>query len=322
MLCRTANDLYWMGRHIERVDNTARLIDYTQRVALLPERLERDRAGAAAWARALTALELDVDYARRYGTVDAERVVAYLTLDADNPSSILACLRAARESGRSQRGSITEEMYEDINTAWIGIRDRGAAALANEGLTELVDWVKRRAGSFRGVTVGTMGRGDGYDFLRLGTFVERADYTACLIGIPFAPRAHDEPDEARNAVEYYQLSALLKAISAFETYRRIYQDTLTPMRVAELTILRAEMPRSLAACAGAVHDTLRRLSVRPGSEAVRQSGALAAELRYGRLDELVVRGVPVWLAGFRQRVVRLTGAIVDEFIQPADVIAA
>lgn len=322
MLCRTANDLYWMGRHIERVDNTARLIDYTQRVALLPERLERDRAGAAAWARALGALGLDVDYARRHGVVDAQRVVFFLTFDADNPSSIIACLRAARESGRSQRGSITEEMYEDINTAWIGIRDRGADAVANEGLTELTDWVKRRAGSFRGVTVGTMGRDAGYDFLRLGTFIERADFTARLVGIPFAPRAHDEPDEARNAVEYYQFSALLKAISAFETYRRIYQDTLTPMRVAELTLLRTDMPRSLAACAGAVHETLRRLSVRQGSEAVRQSGALAAELRYGRLDELVVRGVPVWLAGFRQRVVRLTSAIVDEFIQPADVIAA
>ena len=150
MLCRTANDLYWMGRHIERVDNTARLIDYTQRVALLPERLERDRAGAAAWARALGALGLDVDYARRHGVVDAQRVVFFLTFDADNPSSIIACLRAARESGRSQRGSITEEMYEDINTAWIGIRDRGADAVANEGLTELTDWVKRRGGDGAG----------------------------------------------------------------------------------------------------------------------------------------------------------------------------
>lgn len=265
---------------------------------------------------------LEVDYARRHGVVDAQRVAFFLTLDADNPSSIIACLRAARESGRSQRGAMTEEMYEDINTAWIGIRDRGADALADEGLTELADWVKRRAGSFRGVTGGTMGRDAGYDFLRLGTFIERADFTARLVGIPFVPRAHDEPDEARNAVEYYQFSALLKAISAFETYRRIYQDTLTPLRVAELTLLRTDMPRSLVACSGAVHETLRRLSVRSGSEAVRQSGALAAELRYGRLDELVVRGVPVWLAGFRQRVVRLTGTILDEFIQSADVIAA
>src|SRR5215468_5787572 len=183
MLCRTANDLYWTARHIERAENTARLIDVSRRIALLPERADSARSDAVAWHRALDALGLAGAYASKHGAVMAPRVLHYLCLDADNPSSIFACVRAARESARAQRGAITVEMYEDLNASWLEMRALGHERFESDGLPHFIDWVKTRSASFRGVTVGTMGRDEAYQFMRLGTFIERADYCIRMLDV-------------------------------------------------------------------------------------------------------------------------------------------
>ena len=174
MLCRTASDLYWAARNVERAENTARLVDVTLRIALLPERYDRGRKEAAPWRRALDALGLADVVRNRYGRIDAESVQRHLLLSAENPSSVYSCLHAARECARAQRVAITAEMYEDLNVSWLEMRGVTWSRLHADGINNLLERVKGRSASFRGVTIGTLGRGEGYHFLQLGAFVERA----------------------------------------------------------------------------------------------------------------------------------------------------
>lgn len=322
MLCRTASDLLWMARHIERVDNAARLIDYAHRVALLPEREGKGRALLESWGAALGALGLESEYARRYGSLDERNALQYLIFDADNPSSIYACLHNARESGRAQRGAISAEMYEDINSSWLRVRDLDWDQLQAEGLSQFLDWVKRRAAAFRGITLGTLVRDEAYVFLQMGTFLERADYTCRLLDMYFGEARKPPSKEAASAAEYYRLSAMLQAISAFETYRKIFHDAVTPARIVELLVLRDDMPRSLAACTAALHRSVEGLARGRATELVRQCGALASELRYGKLETLLAPGTAAFLTSVVGRLYAISDGINREFMMSTDIIAA
>lgn len=318
MLCRTASDLYWMGRHVERAENTARLVDLTQRIALLPERLDPGKDSVSSWRRALDALGLLDAYAEDVGAFEVARVMHYLTLDPDNPSSIYRCVKQARELGRAQRGVITAEMYQELNTSWLEVRDMDGQASHEEGLSGFLEWVKLRSAAFRGVTVGTMGRDEGYRFMALGTFVERADNTVRLLDIKYAQAQDDEVHEERNFIQYYQWSAMLQALSAFEVYRRIYRDAVSPVHVAELLIFREDMPRSLAVCCQTLLDILTDLADHPHIEAVRLAGALTAEIRYGRLQDVLEEGLKPFLDRFMRQLDGITQEIVDEFMTSTD----
>lgn len=322
MLCRTASDLFWLARNVERAENTARLLDLTQRMALLPERLDPGRSDAASWHRALQALGLEEQYAEAHGVVEADQVLHYAILGAANPSSILNCLRSAREAGRAQRGAITTEMYQDLNGSWLEISALAWEQVRSDGVSPFLEWVKGRSASFRGITLGTMGRDEGYNFMRLGTFVERADNTVRLLDIKYAASDESEVHEVRNFLQYYQWSALLQAISAFDSYRKIYRDTVTPVRVAELLIFREDMPRSLATCCGALHNILKTLADNPRIDAVRLAGSLAAEIRYGCIDDVLATGMQKFLAQFMSRIENLTDEIVRQFMTSTDLVAA
>src|SRR5438105_12783213 len=141
MLCRTANELYWMGRHIERAENIARLLDVTYRMALLPyEVVEPGLAWAEPWAVPLITSGLATEFYERFQQLSAESVLRFMILDSANPSSIYCCLRAARDSARSVRGAITSEMYEDLNSAWLDMRTHDYARIQAAGVSELLEW--------------------------------------------------------------------------------------------------------------------------------------------------------------------------------------
>src|SRR6187402_1045672 len=187
MLSRAANNLYWMSRHIERAENTARLLDITYRMSLLPYRIhETEQSWAEPWALPLVINGLASAYYERYpGTLSSDNVLRFMVLDPANSSSLFSCVQSARENARTVRGAITAEMYEDINALWLEMRSKDYDRLNAEGLSEFFDWVKVRSHQFRGVTFGTMLRDEGYSFIRLGTFVERADNTARLLDVKY-----------------------------------------------------------------------------------------------------------------------------------------
>ena len=316
MLCRTANELFWMSRHIERAENAARLLDVTYKMSLLPyEIVEPGLAWAEPWVVPLVTSGLVTSYYEQYNELAAENVLRLMIFDFANPSSIYSCLYAARESARSVRGAITSEMYEDLNSAWLEIRDCDYATLETRGVSEFLDWVKMRSHLFRGVTFGTMLRDEAYHFIRLGTHLERADNTARILDVKYHTLLPSAADVG-GAVDYYQWGALLRSVSGFESYRKIYSDVITPRRVAELLILRDDMPRSLHACMNFIHDTLETLCDDSSREVERAAGELHAKLHYGRADAIIEQGLHEYLMDFLERISALGNGINRYFLAP------
>jgi uncharacterized alpha-E superfamily protein len=318
MLSRTANELYWIGRNIERAENTARLLDVTYRTSLLPYHADAPGlAWAAPWAVPLIATGLATGYYGRHPALSGEHVLRFMIFDGANPSSIFCCLRAARESARAVRGAITSEMYEELNAAWLEMRTYDYERVQRTGVQEFCEWVKMRSHLFRGVTFGTMLRGEAYHFLRLGTHMERADNTARILDTKYhilLPSAED----VGGAVDYYQWQSLLTSVSGFEAYRRIYSDVITPRRVAELLILREDMPRSLHACMRMIYDTLQILCDERSRELERLGGELHSRLRFGRTEDIMHFGLHEYLMDFLERISTLGEEIVRRFLVPTD----
>ena len=317
MLSRAANNLYWMSRHIERAENTARLLDVTYRMSLLPYRVqESDQSWAEPWALPLVINGLASAYYERYpGVITADNVLRFMVLDPDNASSLYSCIQEARENARTVRGAITSEMYEDINASWLEMRNQDYDRVHAGGLSAFFEWVKMRSHQFRGVTFGTMLRDEGYSFIRLGTFVERADNTARLLDVKYHTLLPSAADVG-GAVDYYQWSALLRSLSAFDSYRKVYRDVITPTKVTELLVLRDDVPRSLHACMNDIYEILKGLCDESSREAERLAGELHAQLHYGRTEQIIELGLHEYLMEFLEKLSLLTAEINHDFLVP------
>ena len=317
MLSRAANNLYWMSRHIECAENTARLLDVTYRMSLLPYRIqESGEAWAEPWALPLVINGLASAYYARYpGPVSPDNVLRFMVLDPANPSSLFSCIQAARENARTERGAITSEMYEDINATWLEMRNQDYGRLQGDGVSTFFDWVKTRSHQFRGITFGTMLRDEGYSCIRQGTFLERADNTARLLDVKYHSLMPSAADMG-GAVDYYQWSALLRSLSAFDSYRKVYRDLITPTRVAELLVLRDDVPRSLHACMNDIYEILKTLCDDSSIEAERLAGELHAQLHYGRTEKIMAVGLHEYLMSFLEKLSLLTDEINRDFLVP------
>ena len=178
MLSRSANDLFWMSRHVERAENTARMLDVTYRMSMLPYRVvETGEKWAEPWALPLVITGLATQYYESHPQITPEAMIEFMVFDPENPSSIYSSLHLARENSRGQRDALTSEMWESLNATWLQMRELDYRGLHARGVSNFFDWVKNRSHLFRGVTFGTMSRDEAYSFIRLGTFMERADNT-------------------------------------------------------------------------------------------------------------------------------------------------
>lgn len=311
MLSRTADHLFWLARYMERAENTARMLDVNYQTSLLPQSPEVAEQG---WRALLSISELTQDYQDRYGEIDAKRVKDFIVRDERNPSSIISCLRAARENARAVRGALTTEAWETTNQTWLEFKRLIADGLLMRDPSALFEWVKFRSHLSRGVTVGTMLQDEAFNFLRIGSFLERADNTARLLDVKFqAP----EGGAGSSAYDFYHWSAILRSVSAFEIYRKVYSNVIQPEKVAELLILRSNMPRSLAHCLSRLVDNLDRVANEHSGETQRQAGRLHAELAYGRIDEILAGGMHEFLDQFLNRVGELGAGISRDFLMPA-----
>ena len=297
MLGRTADSLYWMARYMERAENVARMLDVGLRMTLIPSpQPTRD----SAWLSTLEVAGGQAEFAQRYGAIGRDSVIRFLALDPENLSSIRSSLRAARENARALRGTITTEMWESLNGTWLEIRDLDEEAARARGYRDLFDWVKERVHLFRGVTDGTMLQDDSHTFVQLGWSVERSGNTARLLDSKYHILL---PSVAAvgGAVDYYQWGALLRSVSAFRAYHKIYSNVITPRRVAELLIMRADMPRSLHACLNRITASLDLLCGRRPFECRRLAGELHARIAYGSMDGIFAVGLHEFLTEFVER---------------------
>ncbi len=317
MLSRTADHLFWMARYMERAENTARMLDVNYQTALLPQSADVAEQG---WRGLLSISELTLPFAKRYSEVTARNVMDFMVRDEDNSSSILACLRAARENARAVRGALTTEVWETQNQTWLEFNRLLSAGAFDRDPGAFFEWVKVRSHQSRGVTVGTMLMDDSLHFLRLGTFLERADNTARLLDVKFHALTGDYfgADNVKDSqeVDFYHWSAILRSVSGFEVYRKVYRNVIRPERVAELLILRPDMPRSLAACMNETVANLQQVANQQSSETLRRAGRLQSDLRYGRIDEILATGLHAYLTQFLDRVNDLGVGISRDFLVP------
>lgn len=314
MLARTADNLFWMARHIERAENTARVLDVAHRSALLP--LDIEGTEAYLWYAPLNITGVAAGYEVKHGLARADTVTHYMALDPDNPSSIYSCLKHARENARAVRGAITSEMWEVINATWLEL-NRMTWNMDSNKLPDFFDWVKDRSHMFRGVTLGTILKDIALSFIKLGTFLERADNTARILDVKYhilLPSVND----VGGAADYYQWGSLLRSVSAFEAYRKTYRDVISPLRVAELLILRDDMPRSLHACMNEVEAALMDINGSSGGEARRRAGEQHAALHFGLIETVFSQGLHEYLTDFLTNIALLGGEIRDAYMSRRD----
>lgn len=294
MLSRTADHLYWMARYIERAENMARMLEVTYRMSLVQNAAQSE---AALWVPLLHISDTVKEFHANYDEVSARNVIYYIAFDERNLSSIYSCLRAARENAHAVRVAMSSEMWENINSLWLEFQQMDEKLIMDHGLSEFCDWVKSRSHLFRGVTYGTMLRDDGFRFTRLGGFIERADDMARLLDVKYHLLLPSTADVG-GAVDYYEWSALLRSASAYEAYLKVYRDAVMPLRVAELLVLRQDMPRSLHACMHELTIILEQLTGNAGNECKRLAGEMYSGLRYGRMEDIFRNGLHEFLEVF------------------------
>jgi uncharacterized alpha-E superfamily protein len=301
-----------MSRYIERAENLARLLDVTWQMSLVPQSLD---AANQSWNAIIALNSLEEEYAKKYSTVNGENVLKFMVSDPDNFASIHSCLRMARENAHAVRGTLTTEMWETLNSTWLEAREKTFEQLFNAGIGDYFEWVKMRSSLSRGTTLGTLLQDDAYHFIRLGTLLERADNTARILDVKYhVLRPHGD----EGATDFYEWGALLRSVSAFEVYRKVYRDVITPERVAELLIFNKDMPRSLHFCLNSVIKTLEQIANSNSGETQRQTGMLHSQLRYGRIEDILEHGLHEWLSDFMDRIYLLGNGISKDFLVPME----
>ncbi|MGI9024526.1 MAG: alpha-E domain-containing protein [Burkholderiaceae bacterium] len=326
MLSRTADHLFWMARYVERAENTARMLDVNLQTSLLPQ---SEKNAAEGWRALLGISELQARYDKQHDQLTAREVIDFMVRDPSNSSSIYSCIRRARENARAVRGSLTTEVWETSNATWLELNNLLATKSLDRDPSDFFEWVKFRSHLSRGVMIGTMLKDEAFHFARMGTFLERADNTARLLDVKYhgmaelgrlvEPTAVERNEtqassQASSQGDFYYWAAVLRSVSAFEIYRRVYSDLITPARVAELMILRSDMPRSLSACINEVVINLAAVRNQQSQDTERRAGMLRAELAFGRIDDILQAGLHAWLTNFLERVNNLGAGISRNFL--------
>jgi uncharacterized alpha-E superfamily protein len=242
-----------MARYTERAENTARMLDVNHQTSLLPQPAEFLEQ---SWKKLLTISKLEDAFLSKYDAVNRENVLDFMIYETSNPSSIVSCLYAARENARVIRGKITSEVWETQNTTWLELQ-RILEARNQADPSRLLEWVKHRCHLFRGVMHGTMLKNEAFYFINVGTLLERADNTGRILETKYedqvalkvmSTKKNLDDGAGGEFFDFYHWAALLRSVSAFEIYRQIYSDQVTPKQVAQLLIFNKQMPRSLVCC--------------------------------------------------------------------------
>lgn len=304
-----------MNRYTERAENTARLLDVNYQTSLLPQ---SEAVAVAGWQGLLSISELLPSYQEKHGVIRAKEVMDFMVKDESNPSSILSCLGAARENARAVRGALTTEVWETQNQTWLEVKRMIKQGEFELDPAQFFEWVKFRSHLSRGVTVGTMLMDEALYFMRLGTFLERADNTARLLDAKFLAAAEFRDGQPDPVDDFYYWAAILRSVSAFETYRKVYRDVITPERIAELLTLNPNMPRSLEACVQQVVDTLSRVRNRVSGGTQMLALNLLAELQDHTIEEILEQGLHAFLTEFLARVNDVGSGISKDFLVPLD----
>ncbi len=311
MLSRTADNLFWLARYMERAETTARLLEVGSRIALIPS-----AAGYRnEWDSLLRATGTANGFAAKYKEATQRNIEDYLFFDHDNPSSVAACITRARENGRIVRTALTTQVWDALNTAFQELRGLEGAPRSTLELTRLTEWTTRHVAMLRGAIEATQLRGDGYDFMNLGYYVERADNTARLMDVKYyvlLPRA----EFVGSGLDNYQWTTLLRAMSAHRAFHWAYGGEVTAGKIAHFLILNPQCPRALITCVQALNSHLDRITraYQRTSSAQTQARGVLAGLAECQVEEIFDEGLHEFLTRFIGEMAGVGLAIHDSYL--------
>lgn len=312
MLSRVADSLYWMSRYLERAEHTARLLDVN-----LNQMLDASASVAGRWDRVRQSLHVPLPAG--ISADDAEQIAERLTFDSVLSASILSCIATARDNAHQARERISSEMWEQLNRLYLRVRSVSAQRFASAEPTEFFKEVKEGSHLFQGITDATMNHDEGWQFIQVGRYLERASATTNLLDAYF--RDFQRPNSEIDDLEWV---ALLKSCTSFEAYCKVYTADIRADRVAEFLLLNAASPRSVRFSADRVQDAIQAISTAAGMRSVgrtqRLAGRLRAELDYGQVDE-IMNDMHTYLEGIQRLCVQVHTSVHQTFIAySADVV--
>ena len=312
MLSRTADNIFWAARYVERADFTARVLDAAVRLSALPASYAGD--AGAEWVSALATSDTEDAFVARGGEPTETAVKRHLAFDYDNPSSIVSCLETARANSRAVRTALTPETWEGINGAWNEMQAFDETMDA-EAFARFLEWTKRVSLNFDGSAGRTMLRNDAYWFLRLGTAVERADNTARLLDVKYHLLLPEE-EPVGGSLDYFGWTTILREVSALTAYRWVYREEIKPWLVADLLLLNRELPRSVASSYEVIVAALDALVEQYGraGPSQRLAADILRRLETSRMDDLFQSGLHEFIGEILADNTRLGRAVHDQYL--------
>ncbi len=312
MLSRTAENLYWTARYMERCDTMARLLEVGYRMSMMPT---PDGGYATEWGSVLSASGVAAGFEDRYGEIGQRNVVSYLVFDAANPSSMKSAIAAARNNARAVRTALTTEVWEALNQTYHQFQDLERRPRSDLGLPEICDWMKSRAALVRGAFVNTQLENEGFRFFNLGYAVERSDNTARLLDVKYYVLL-PTLDMVGGGLDNYQWTTVLRALSAFRSYHWTYGGDYGPRRIGHFLILNPSCPRSLIHNVQEADRQLTYLSRHHGgrSRAASTASEMLGELAEMEIEDVFEEGLHEFLTRFIARNAALSQDIADSYL--------
>jgi uncharacterized alpha-E superfamily protein len=317
MLSRAADALFWLSRYTERAENNARMMDVNLQLMLDGQLFGNSQQ---QWESIIFTLEDTKLFNKHYPAITGDAVVDFVTFQRKNPNSIYSCLALARENARTVREKISVEMWEQINRMFLFFVSGDAARLFQSSTYEFFKWILEGSQLFQGVTDATMAHDEGWEFVGLGKYLERADRTSRILDIKYhilLPRG----EQIGGNVDTVQWMAVLKSCSAMEPYRKHYRGQVVPWKVAEFLIKNQTFPRSILFCVDSLDLSLHKITgVDRGDfqyrvEAERLSGKLLADLCYITTDEIFRFGLHEYLDRMQLHLIEISESIHKEFCE-------
>ncbi len=317
MLSRVANCLYWMSRFIERAENTARIVD-TNLQLLLDFRNLDDSALAEHWMPIVQSTGDEENFLAKYSGASGPAVTEFLVFDSENPNSIVTSVAQARENARMVRDQITVELWEELNRLYLWLRGNDARSLWAHSPTEFFSHIKNSTLLLLGLIYATFVHNEGWQFMQVGKFIERADKITRIIDVRHTTFPVKGAPERISQHDVLDWGAVLRSCSAWDAYKAAYGADVRPEWAVELLLFNEEFPRSVRFCVERLDDALRAISGvrdrRFNNNAEKLSGRLLAELQYGSLDEVLAVGVHEYMDVLQLKFNEVGTAVFDAYI--------
>ncbi|CAI8257314.1 MAG: Uncharacterised protein [Opitutia bacterium UBA7350] len=316
MLSRVADSLYWMSRYIERAENIARLLDVNLQLQLDFEELD-DKKLKAYWEPVIRAAGEEELFYEIHERANSRSVTDFLTFEARNKSSIMACIMAARENARMIRDQISVEMWECLNQAYLFLKSKNALNVWESGPYEFYKKIQDYSHLFLGLTDATFSHSEGFYFMQVGKFLERADKTSRILDFKYHVLLPSIEDVG-GAVDAVQWSAILRSCSAFEAYHRQFVSAVSRDKVHEFLIFDDHFPRSIKSCVLELDRNLHAISGCPlskySNQAERLSGQILSDLKYDSIEDAFSFGLHEYLGKLQNRFIAIGKAVYDTYM--------